>query len=126
MEGIKNEIKERMDVVLDCMNTLRYLGEMDTQHNPAKLFPDIRANDVLVYNNQYMWDLCEALDRVPDITPIDWEHETENEFKVSVYYRGVDFHTYIKPDEKAFFEDKIVDYLAKKEQEAQAEDDDNV
>ena len=126
MEGIKNEIKERMDVVLDCMNTLRYLGEIDTKNNPAKLFPDIRSNDVLVYNNQYMWYLCEALDRVPNITPIDFETSTDNEFKVSIYYRGVEFHTYIDRDEKAVLEDKIVEYLAKKEQEAQSEDDDNV
>ena len=122
MEGIKN----RIDVVIDCMNTLRYLSELDTHRKPARITPDVKANDVLVYNTEYMWALCEALDRVPDITPIDFETSTDNGFKVSIYYRGVEFHTYIDRDEKAFFENKIVEYLAKKEQEAQVEDDDNV
>lgn len=118
MEGIKN----RIDVVLDCMNTLRFLTEIGTSKT-EKVFADVRSNDVLVYRNQYMWDLCEALDRMPDITPIEWESDTDCEYRVAMYYRGVEFHTYIRADEKEFFEDKIVEYLAKKEQDEQNADD---
>lgn len=122
MEGIK----DRIDVVIDSMNTLRYLAELDVHSNPERISPDVRDNDVLVYDNLYMWELCEALDRVPDITPIEPVSSVGHEFRVTMYYRGTEFHTYITRDDKAFFEDKIVEYLAKKEQEAQAEVDDNV
>jgi len=107
---MERDIKTRIDCVIDCMNTLRFLCELDTLSNPAKLFADSRNNDVLVYDNTYMWELCEKLDRMPEIEPITWATETENTYMVYMCYRGVKFHTYIKPSEKQFFEDKMAEY----------------
>ena len=109
----EKEIKSRVDVVIDAMNTLRFLCELDTKQNPEKLYADSKNNDVLVFNNDYMWEICETLDRMPSIDHIDWESESPNQYKVFMYYRGVEFHTYIKEEEKAFFEDKITEYEAK-------------
>ena len=109
----EKEIKSRVDVVIDAMNTLRFLCELDTKQTPEKLYADSKNNDVLVFNNDYMWEICETLDRMPNIDHIEWESESPNQFKVSMYYRGIEFHTYIKEEEKAFFEDKITEYEAK-------------
>lgn len=110
---MEQEIKKRIDVVLDCMNTLMFLAGIGTKNNPEKLHPDVNHNDVMIYDNTYMWEVCEALERMPSIEPITWESESPNKFKVSIYYRGVELHTYIKEEEKAFFEDKITEYEAK-------------
>ena len=123
---MEQEIKKKIDVVLDCMNTLMFLAGIGTKNNPEKLHPDVNHNDVMIYDNTYMWEVCEALERMPSIEPITWETESTNKFKVSMYYRGVEFHTYIKEEEKAFFEDRIADYEAKiwEEMEYHSHDDD--
>ena len=123
---MEQEIKKKIDVVLDCMNTLMFLAGIGTKNNPEKLHPNVNHNDVMIYDNTYMWEVCEALERMPSIEPITWETESTNSFKVSMYYRGVEFHTYIKEEEKAFFEDRIADYEAKiwEEMEYHSHDDD--
>ena len=110
---MENKNKARIDVVIDAMNTLRFLCELDTNCNPRKISADVRNNDVLVYDHQYLWELCEEFDRMPEVKPIDFESQTKNEYEAFMYYRGVKFITYIDPEQKKFFDDRMAEYEQK-------------
>ena len=68
---------------------------------------------MLVYDHQYLWELCEEFDRMPEVKHIDFESQTKNEYEAFMYYRGVKFITYIEPEQKKFFDDKIDEYEQK-------------
>ena len=124
MENKKNEAARHVDVVIDAMNTLRFLCHMDS-HDVEKMYVHGNFNSVLIHDNAYFFHVCKELDRMPWI---EEEEDTESSIKYSAetLYRGVRIRTYLHSERaKDELEAKIHEYEAEEWERMQNGDDDD-
>lgn len=110
-----NEEAMRMDCIIDCMNTLRFLCKLPNvpdswTPNYERVNADVDRNRIMIYDDDYFFDVCVALDRMPVIT----EEESESigvYFKATAFYRGNKIYTYFNSeDEVNVMRNKIKEY----------------
>ncbi len=109
----QKEVAQKMNVIIDTMNTLRFLGCVEDSHNKEHIWPDCRLNEILIYYNDYLFEVCEALDRMPSIEPCE-DDSTSCRYKLSAFYRGIEIMGYFHSEkEKEIFEQKMAEYQQK-------------
>lgn len=111
--------KKRIDCVIDAMNTLRFLCQTDvSSREKLMVMTDSNSNDIMVYYTPFFKELLQALDREPEISPIDFEADTDNKYKATAYYRGARLFCYITEEELPILKGMIEKHRAKEEEEA--------
>ena len=109
----QKEVAQKINVIIDTMNTLRFLGKVDNPRDDEHMWPDCRLNEILIYDNDYMFEVYEALDRMPSITQCE-DTSTSCKYRVVAFYRGIEIMGYLHSDlEKKIFENKIAEYEQK-------------
>ena len=129
MEGIK----ERIDAALNAKALLEYLSKRETDEG----FRVCDHNDVLVYRTKFFLELCKVFVELPVIVELDDKSDSPTEIthKAFIYYRNMEFFTYLHGNKEAAaveaeikkldIEFQLADELKRIEDE-QAEDDDDV
>ena len=96
----KNILKERVDCILDAINTLNYLLEIPGENGRAFSYQttDHKNNEILVYDTAKFFEVAKALDYSP---ALDEEDEPKDDFQGEAYfyYRGLKFFTYLFKEE---------------------------
>ena len=106
----KNILKERVDCILDVINTLNYLIELPGQNGKAFSYDTCnhRNNEILVYKTDTFFEVAKALDYSPALD----EDEKDETFQGEAYfyYRGMKFFTYVEK-EKWEYAVKLVEQM---------------
>lgn len=126
-------IKDRIDAALNAKALLEYLSQRGTDEG----FKVCDRNDVLVYRTKFFLEICKEFVELPVIVELDNREESTTGIthKAFIYYRDMEFFTYLHSDrevaaveteiKKLDMEFQLADALKRLEDE-QAEDDDNV
>lgn len=129
MEGIK----DRIDAALNAKSLLEYLSKRGTDEG----FKVCDRNDVLVYRTKYFLEICKEFVELPVIVELDDKSDSQTEIthKAFIYYRNMEFFTYLHGDREAAAMETEIEKLdlefqlaaeLKRIDDEQAEDDDNV
>ena len=125
MKNKKNEAARHVDVVIDAMNTLRFLCHRDS-YDVEKMYVHVDLNCVLIHDNAYFFQVCKELDRMPWIEEEEEDTESSIKYSAEALYRGVRIRTYLHSERaKEELEAKIHEYEAEEWERMQNGDDDD-
>lgn len=116
--GTINEVKTRIDAIIDGMNVLSFIckDNIGKYHgDPEHLHADAANGKILIYNNDYFFLVCKQVGVMPEIIDMEVD-DTGICAKATANYRGTKIGCYMHSElEKDILKHKIEVYEAEQE-----------
>ena len=104
-------IKERINATIGLMEAFNFLQCRKNYHGADKMLADAYDQAIMFYTAEYFFDVCVALERIPDITENRNSDTDTHPWKAMFYYKEYKFYIYLRDVEKETLEDLIANHI---------------